>query len=206
MLTFTAAAREQILAYMEGHYAEDPALRIALAGGSSPLAPEFEFSLVEADDREADDAVVDGGGFPVYLASGASESIEGGTIDYVVRPHEAGFEVRKPPAGAPQAAPERGEAPSAPPTGPVAERVQHVIEPRINPGIAMHGGRITLVDVQDSVVFLQMSGGCQGCGMAQVTLKQGVERMIKDAVPEITEIRDVTDHGAGTNPYFQASK
>lgn len=206
MLTFTDAARQQILAFMEGHYSDEPALRIALAVGASPLAPEFEFSLVEADDREADDTVVDGNGFDVYLTRAASEAIEGSTVDYVERPNEAGFEIQKPPAGAPDGADAGSDASAAPPPeGPIADRVQHVIETRINPGIATHGGRIALMDVQDTVVILEMSGGCQGCGMAQVTLRQGVERMIKAAVPEVTEIRDSTDHASGANPYYQAA-
>lgn len=205
MLTFTDAARQQILAFMEGHYAEEPALRIALVGGSSPLAPEFEFSLAEADDRDTDDAVVEGPGFNVYLARGTPEAIEGSTVDYVERPDEAGFEIRKATAGATDGAPAE-PAPAPPPEGPIAERVQHVIETRINPGIAMHGGQITLVEVKDTVVILEMSGGCQGCGMAQVTLRQGVERMIKAAVPEVTEIRDTTDHASGANPYYEAAR
>lgn len=204
MLTFTDAARQQILAFMEGHYSEEPALRIALAGDSSPLAPEFEFSLVEADDRDTDDTVVGGPGFNVYLAGGTPEAIQGSTVDYVERPNEAGFEIRKAPAGAADIAP--AEPAPSPPDGPIAERVQHVIETRINPGIAMHGGQITLVDVKDTVIILEMSGGCQGCGMAQVTLRQGVERMIKAAVPEVTEIRDATDHASGASPYYEAAR
>jgi Fe/S biogenesis protein NfuA len=194
MLSFTDRAQSQLRAFMEQHYSDEPALRIELAGGS-PLAPEYEFSLVEASDRELNDVVVDADGIKVLLDRRSAAVIEGATIDFVERGGVSGFEIRN---GQPEA--------HAAPAGPLAERVRTVIDTRINPAVAMHGGHIALVDVQDSVVFLQMSGGCQGCGMAQVTLKQGVERMIKDAVPEVTEIRDVTDHAAGANPYFQPSK
>jgi Fe/S biogenesis protein NfuA len=95
---------------------------------------------------------------------------------------------------------------SEPLSGPLADRVQQVLEQRINPGIAMHGGAVSLVDIRDNVVYLRMSGGCQGCGMASVTLTQGIKQVLQEAVPEIVEIRDVTDHASGTDPYFSPEK
>ena len=86
------------------------------------------------------------------------------------------------------------------------ERVQTLIENSINPAVAGHGGHIELIDVKDNTVYIQMSGGCQGCGAADVTLKAGIERMIKEEIPEVTEILDVTDHAAGQNPYYSPSK
>ena len=86
------------------------------------------------------------------------------------------------------------------------ERVQHLLDTSINPGVAGHGGFVRLMDVQDNVVYLQMGGGCQGCGMADVTLKQGIETMIREELPEVVDIIDVTDHAAGENPYSAASK
>jgi Fe/S biogenesis protein NfuA len=91
-------------------------------------------------------------------------------------------------------------------TGDVVTRVHQVLEQHINPMIASHGGRAELVSVDGATAYLRLGGGCQGCGMATVTLTQGIEVAIKEAVPEITEIVDVTDHAAGTNPYFEASK
>ena len=70
----------------------------------------------------------------------------------------------------------------------------------------MHGGHISLIDVKDNKAYIQFGGGCQGCGMVDVTLKQGVEVLIKEAVPEIDEILDITEHADGENPYYQASK
>lgn len=86
------------------------------------------------------------------------------------------------------------------------KRVRQVLDERINPAVAGHGGHISLIDVRGSRVFLRLEGGCQGCGMAGVTLKQGVESEIKRAAPEIQEILDVTDHASGTNPYYQPGK
>ena len=86
--------------------------------------------------------------------------------------------------------------------GPLADRVKQVIDMQVNPAIASHGGSVTLVEVRDDVVYLEMMGGCQGCGMAAVTLAQGIRRIIMESVPEVRDIVDVTNHDAGDNPYY----
>ncbi|MDQ3147133.1 MAG: NifU family protein, partial [Actinomycetota bacterium] len=91
-------------------------------------------------------------------------------------------------------------------TGDVAQRVLQVLQEQVNPAIAAHGGRADLVAVEEETVYLRLSGGCAGCGMAAVTLSQGIEVAIRDAAPEITQIVDVTDHASGTNPYFEPAK
>jgi Fe/S biogenesis protein NfuA len=85
-------------------------------------------------------------------------------------------------------------------------RVQELIDTMINPAVAGHGGYVELIDVQESRVYLQMGGGCQGCGAADVTLKSGIERLIKEELPEVAEVLDTTDHSSGTNPYYTAGK
>jgi Fe-S cluster biogenesis protein NfuA len=86
------------------------------------------------------------------------------------------------------------------------ERVADLFERQVNPMVAGHGGRVELIDVQDAVVMVRMAGGCQGCGMADVTLRQGIEAMLHQEVPEVKGIVDITDHAAGSSPYFAASK
>ena len=81
--------------------------------------------------------------------------------------------------------------------------IQEVLETRVNPSVAGHGGHISLIDVDGSRAYIRMEGGCQGCGMANVTLKEGVAVEIQKVVPSIKEVLDVTDHAGGTNPYFQ---
>ena len=83
-----------------------------------------------------------------------------------------------------------------------AQTIRVLLETRINPAIAAHGGYITLIDIQDETAYVEMAGGCQGCGMADATLKQGVEVEITKAVPAIERVLDVTDHAGGTNPYY----
>ena len=86
--------------------------------------------------------------------------------------------------------------------GELAEKVQAVLENQINPAIASHGGAAQLIGVEGNDIYLRLGGGCQGCGMAQVTLTQGIEASLREAVPEIGNIIDATDHAAGENPYF----
>ena len=85
-------------------------------------------------------------------------------------------------------------------------RVQELIDSTINPAVAGHGGFVQLIDVKENKVYLQMGGGCQGCGAADVTLKSGIERLIKEEIPEIEEVLDTTDHASGSNPYYQPAK
>ncbi len=195
MITFTDKARERILAFIEQE--ENPvALRVTVHA-DSPLAPNYELALVDEWDEQAGDTVVDAGGFKVFIDEGSADSIEGATVDWVEGMHGGGFNVENPnvkPIG------------SEPPTGELAQRVAQVIDAQINPAVASHGGRVTLVDVRDNVVFVQLAGGCQGCGMATVTLKQGIERLIKELIPEVAEVIDVTDHTMGRDPYYRTPR
>ena len=86
------------------------------------------------------------------------------------------------------------------------EKIQRVLDEQINPGVASHGGYVELLDITDNNVFLRMGGGCQGCGAADVTLKMGVEKLLREEVPQIQNVFDTTDHGAGSNPYYAATK
>ncbi len=93
-----------------------------------------------------------------------------------------------------------------PPEVEIKKRVQDLLDREINPALGMHGGWVELIDVKKNAVYLRLGGGCQGCGAADVTLKQGIERSIRQMIPEVGEILDTTDHAAGRNPYYQPSK
>lgn len=88
----------------------------------------------------------------------------------------------------------------------IRARVQHLLETQINPAVGSHGGWVELLGVQGNNVFLQLGGGCQGCGMADVTLKQGIETLLRQEIPELGDVLDQTDHAAGRNPYYAQSK
>ncbi|MDP9495890.1 MAG: NifU family protein [Actinomycetota bacterium] len=91
-------------------------------------------------------------------------------------------------------------------TGPLVDQVQQVLTEQVNPAIAAHGGGAELVSVDGTIAYLRLFGGCQGCGLAQVTLKQGIERTLLEAIPELTQVVDVTDHASGENPYIESQK
>lgn len=90
--------------------------------------------------------------------------------------------------------------------GQVKDRVQKILDEMINPAVASHGGFVELLDVKDNLVYLKLGGGCQGCGMVNVTLKQGIESTLKEEIPQIAGVIDQTDHAGGANPYYQPSK
>ncbi|HXG65464.1 MAG TPA: NifU family protein [Blastocatellia bacterium] len=101
--------------------------------------------------------------------------------------------------------PEVAEGEALPPDV-LRAKVQEILDEQINPGVATHGGFVELLDVQGNDVFIRMGGGCQGCGAADMTLKMGIERIIREVVPQIGEIYDTTDHAAGRNPYYAPQK
>ena len=86
------------------------------------------------------------------------------------------------------------------------EKIQYLLDHQINPGVSAHAGFVELVNVEDGIVYLRMGGGCQGCGAADFTLKAGIEAIIRQEVPEVRQIIDVTDHAAGMSPYFRPGK
>jgi Fe-S cluster biogenesis protein NfuA len=95
---------------------------------------------------------------------------------------------------------------SIPAESEIRKRVQDLLDREVNPALGMHGGWVELIDVRKNSIYLRLGGGCQGCGAADVTLKQGIERSIRQMIPEVGEILDTTDHAAGRNPYYQPSK
>lgn len=190
MITMTDAAKAKFLEITQAEAREGQGLRVIVRGGRS-LQPEFALNFVDPDGGSDADTVYDLGELKVYVESSMTEFLEGASIDFVETLSESGFKVDAPAAGV------RG------PEGPTAQAVQQVIDEQINPAIAAHGGRVSLVGIEGTTAFLRFGGGCQGCGMIDVTLKQGVERTIIEAVAEIEAVRDITDHTAGTNPYYQ---
>ena len=201
MLTFTDKAREMVRSFMDQNEGALDYLRIAMDG--SPLAPRFELTLVGDDERRSDEREVDLEDFKVLVAEDQVDRLDGATVDFVQRVNESGFEVRpRAAAGNGDGAPGR-PTPVEPPQGELADKVRELLDSQVNPAIASHGGAISLVDVQDSEIYVEMSGGCQGCAMSRLTLRQGVERMLRQALPEITAVHDVTDHASGTNPFYE---
>jgi Fe/S biogenesis protein NfuA len=86
---------------------------------------------------------------------------------------------------------------------PLSEQIQYTLDAEVNPNLASHGGKVSLVEIlEGGIVVLRFGGGCHGCGMVNVTLKEGIEKTLKEKFKEVTEVRDITDHALGENPYY----
>ena len=192
MLTITDLAQQKIVELIGKSPNPVLGLRVG-ASAVSPLKVNYRMAFIGQGQESDDDTVLPFDGFDVYVDPDSSGNVATATVDYVEGLMGSGFKIERPrilPDGV---------------DGSLVDRVQRVLEERINPSVSGHGGRVSLIDLKEKTVFLQLEGGCQGCGMADVTLKQGIEVMIKEAVPEIEEIYDVTDHADGRNPYYKAS-
>lgn len=166
-------------------------------------SPEYSLAFVEQGKREPSDIMVEAEGIKIFMEPQHANLLEDVKIDFITTLQQSGFKVENPKVIEPKPA-----APATPPNldSPQAKAVQKVLDTEINPAVASHGGFITLVDVKDQTAYIRLGGGCQGCGMADVTLKQGVVVAIKKGVPEIKEVLDVTDHAGGNNPYYSPGK
>jgi Fe/S biogenesis protein NfuA len=162
----------------------------------------YNMSLKPAAQAGPGDLVKTEDDLPIVVPAADVDKLDGATIDWSDDLMRGGLLVRNPNRPSPAV----GTRPPADLTGPVPQRVMRVLEEQINPAIAMHGGSAELVAVEDSTAYVRLGGGCVGCGMATVTLSQGIEVAIKEAVPEVAEVVDVTDHASGTNPYYEPAK
>jgi Fe/S biogenesis protein NfuA len=172
-------------------------------GGSSGDAYTYDMYFQAAADAQPEDWSAEPNGLALVVPSDSIEKIRGAVLDV----SDGGMVIENPNhPRAPVAASPAMAGPPADLSGDVAQRILQVLEQQINPSIAAHGGRADLVAVEDAAAYLRLSGGCAGCGMATVTLSQGIEVAIRESVPEITQVIDVTDHAAGRNPYYEAAK
>jgi Fe/S biogenesis protein NfuA len=132
----------------------------------------------------------------VAIPEGSVERLRGSTLDLPANPDQGGLVLRNPNRPNPL------DGLDLELTGDLADKVTQLLEQSINPSLASHGGFATLVGVEDTKVFLTMGGGCQGCSLSAATLVQGIQVAIKEALPEVTDVVDVTDHTAGDNPFY----
>lgn len=161
---------------------------------------KYELSFMPLADVTDTQQIERHGDLAVVIPSDDTEKLDGASLSIT----DQGLAMNNP--NQPSSPALSAEAPKGDLTGPLADQVQQVLSEQVNPAIAMHGGAAELVSVDDSVAYLRLMGGCQGCGMAQVTLRQGIERILREAIPELEGVVDVTDHGSGENPYYESAK
>ena len=162
----------------------------------------YDLSLQPLAEAPADASVTDLGRIALVIPAESVELLRGATLDRQGDLATGGLVIhnRTPPS------PAIGVPASADLSGDVAQQLIQVLEQQINPAIAAHGGSAELVAVDESTAYLRLGGGCVGCGMVSVTLRQGIEVALREAVPVITRVIDVTDHASGTNPYYEPAK
>lgn len=164
----------------------------------------YEMAMVRTEDIGPGAVIEQHGELTTFYPADSVDNLRGATLDLSRDLLNPGLVIENPNSLSPPIL-----NPDAPPpdlSGPIPERVQQVLDQQINPAIASHGGVAELVAVEDSTAFLRLGGGCQGCGLASVTLSQGIETTLLEMVPEITRVVDVTDHSSGANPYYEAAK
>jgi len=193
-ITLTATCRTKLHEVIDGHPNDVAGLRLQILRRTAEGGLQHVLSMVEegAQERISDDLVTEVDGITVYVQLRDARYVNGIEIDYLDRgPSESGLEFNNP---NPQWFDERELA------------LQQLFDSQINPAIAGHGGMVSLLGVDGEDAYIEFSGGCQGCGQANVTLGQGIETSVKKFVPGIARMVDVTNHADGTNPYFKPSQ
>lgn len=171
-------------------------VRLSAMHAGTPRA-DVRLEFAEPRDLAGDEWAVDCEGFTLWVEAASVQYLDGADIDYVQQPTGGQLQIRAPKI--------KGEAPAE--SASLVERVRWVVEQEINPQLAQHRGHVAVQEVTgDGIVVLRFGGGCHGCGMADVTLKQGIEKTLLSRVPGITAVRDATDHASGEAPYIRSDK
>jgi Fe/S biogenesis protein NfuA len=206
VLNVTEVARQKVLRVRA---AEDEPEKLALwleIAGVANGKYKYDMYFQPLDYAGPTDVVQRHDDLSVVIPAFSVDKVRGATLDVAGDPVEGGLVLDNPNSPSLAVGVAGASRPPADLSGDVAQRVLQVLDNQINPSIASHGGHAELVAVEEGTAFLRLSGGCQGCGMASVTLNQGIEVVIKESVPEITKVVDVTDHASGENPYFESAK
>lgn len=192
MVTITEPAQEYFRHLIEQQDEVGLGLRIAVNHPGTPGA-SCDLQFCPQGQNQPDDRVVEFDGFRLFVARASESWLEDAEIDFEEDATGGQLTIKAP--GIKGSQPGEGAS--------MEERVAWLIETEINPALASHGGRVALVEItEQKEVVLQFGGGCHGCGMADVTLKQGIEQTLTRHIPEITAVVDATDHRSGSNPYY----
>ncbi|MEO5561745.1 MAG: NfuA family Fe-S biogenesis protein [Dokdonella sp.] len=193
MISLSSSAQEHFRKLIEQQALPGLGIRVhAVDPGTAKGDCQLEFC--ESTDRDGSEWEVECDGFSLFVDAASVSFLDGATVDFTRSTTGGELTIRAPAL--------RGTVPGE--NASVVERVRYVIESEVNPQLASHGGRVSLREVTaEGIVVLQFGGGCHGCGMVDATLRGGVERTLKERVPEVTGVADATDHESGSNPYFK---
>jgi Fe/S biogenesis protein NfuA len=204
VLAITPEARATVLEVLANESESDTLALWLEVSGEAGGAYTYDMYFQAVADAGSGDVVQSDDVLPVVVPSTSVDRLQGATLDFVTDTSgEGGLVIVNPNTPTAPTLAGLGSIPEVDMSDPFAQRVVAVLEQQVNPSIASHGGRADLVAVEDASVYLRLSGGCQGCGMAKATLSQGIEVILREAIPEIANVVDVTDHADGTNPYYE---
>jgi Fe/S biogenesis protein NfuA len=198
ILEVSPAAENKIRELIETRGRPGLVVRVAIRGTLPGGGYQTEFKFQDRSEASDQDVFQPAGNFDFIFEPSVAEKIRGSKVDFDEKRYSAGFNIEYPhhsPFPPELSEPKHWD-------DPLAQKVQLVIDEYINPGVAGHGGWVLLKDVKSEAAYVEMGGGCQGCGMAAVTLRQGIEKAILQAVPEVKRIIDITAHEAGEDPYY----
>lgn len=196
MIDITESAQSHFRKLIERESMPGLGVRLSAVHAGTPRA-DVRLEFAGPDDLTGDEWAVDCDGFTLWLDAASAGVLDGARIDYEQKATGGQLQIRAPKI--------KGVAPDA--QASLVERVMWVVEQEINPQLASHRGHVSVQEVTaDGVVVLRFGGGCQGCGMADVTLKQGIEKTLLEKVPGVVAVRDATDHDSGAAPYIARSE
>ncbi len=191
MIDITETAQNHFRKLLEREAIPGLGVRLSALHPGTPRA-DVHLEFAGPDDLKGDEWAIDCEGFTLWVDAASASALDGARIDYEPRATGGQLQIRAPRI--------KGVAPEA--DASLVERVMWVVEHEINPQLAMHRGHVRVEEVTaDGIVVLRFGGGCQGCGMADITLKQGIEKTLLEKVPGVTAVRDATDHTSGEAPY-----
>jgi Fe/S biogenesis protein NfuA len=196
MIDISERAQQHFLRLLSQQGIEGLSIRLRVTGAGTPAA-NCELEFCEPAELAGGEWTIECAGFLFHIDGDSASWLDNATIDFESNATGGQLNIRAPKI--------KGDVPGAE-AGLIA-RVRYVLEAEINPKLASHGGKVSLLEIDaDGVVLLQFGGGCHGCGMVDVTLKQGVEKTLLERVPEISAVRDATDHTGGANPYYSKTE
>ena len=195
MIQISESAQSHFRRLIEREALPGLGVRLSAMHPGTPRA-DVRLEFAEPHDLQGDEWAVDCEGFTLWLDAGSAQYLDGAEIDYTTQATGGQLQIRAPKI--------KGEAPAE--SASLVERVLWLVEHEINPQLAQHKGHVSVKEITaEGVVLLNFGGGSHGCGMADVTLKQGIEKTLMEKVPGVTAVRDATDHASGTAPYIARS-
>lgn len=193
MIDISERAQQHFARLLSQQDVDDLAIRMRVTEPGTPAA-NCELEFCEPADLLGNELTLECTGFHLHVDQDSIRWMDGATVDFEPTTTGGQLNIRAPKI--------KGEIPG--PAAGLVARIRYVIAAEVNPKLKSHGGQVSLVDIDaDGVAVLQFGGGCHGCGMVDVTLKQGVEKTLRERIPEITGVRDVTDHSQGEKPYYK---